>query len=374
MCTVGIICEYNPFHNGHLYHLNKIKEMFDNPTIILVMSGNFTQRGDSSIINKWDKTSIALELGIDLVIELPFEFATQSADIFAYGACFILNKLKVDYLVFGSESNDINMLTNIAKVQLTNEYESLVKKYLNKKYNYPTSLSKALNEFGFYNINTPNDILGLSYIRELIKLNSSIKPITIKRTNDYNDKNLSNNITSANSIRENINKIDISPYVPKIVLKYLNKDLYFIEDYFPYLKYKILSEIDNINIYQTVDEGIENKIKKVISKSNTYEELINNIKSKRYTQSKIKRMLLHILVSFTKEEASKRKEVKYIRILGFNKKGQKYLNKIKKDIDIPIITKFKKELEFELKITSIYSIINNNDLVKKEINNLIIKN
>ena len=117
MKTIGIICEYNPFHNGHIYHINKIKEMFPDSTIVLVMSGNFTERGDASIINKWDKTDVALNNGIDLVIELPFVFATQSADIFAYGACSILNYLKVDYLVFGSESGDIDMLKNIdAKV------------------------------------------------------------------------------------------------------------------------------------------------------------------------------------------------------------------------------------------------------------------
>ena len=372
MVNIGIIAEYNPFHNGHLYHINKIKEKFPDSRIILVMSGNFTQRADASIINKWDKTKICLNNNIDLVIELPFEFSCQSADIFAYGACNILNYLKVDYLVFGSESGDINYLKDIAKIQLKDEYEKLVKKYLDEGINYPTSLSKALTHFGYDNVDKPNDILGISYIRELIKLKSNIIPLTIKRTNDYNDKSLTDSISSATSIRENIKTKDVKNYVPKDVYKYLKKDLYFIEYYFPFLKYKILSEIDNLNIYQTVDEGIENKIKKVIYTSNSYEELINNIKSKRYTRNKIKRMLIHILVSFTKEEAKKRKDIRYIRVLGFNKKGQEYLKEIKKSIDIPIYTNFNKDLEFELKITSIYSLINNEDLIKKEISNLII--
>lgn len=375
MVNVGIIAEYNPFHNGHIYHINKIKEMFPDSRIILVMSGNFTQRADASIINKWDKTKIALKNNIDLVIELPFEFSCQSADIFAYGACRILNYLKIDYLVFGSESGDIDMLRKIADIQTSNKYQNLVKRYLNDGINYPTALSKSLMEFGFNNINKPNDILGLSYIRELNKLNSNIIPITIKRTNDYNNKDLNGNIVSATSIRENIKNKDIKKYVPNDTYEYLNSNLYFIENYFPYLKYKILSEINNLAIYQTVDEGIENKIRKVINKSNSYEELVNNIKSKRYTRNKIKRMLLHILVSFTKEDAKKRKEIKYIRILGFNKKGREYLNQIKKYIDIPIYTNFNKELEFELKITSIYSLINSNeDLIKKEISSLIIEN
>ena len=135
MDTIGIICEYNPFHNGHLYHINKIKEMFPSSTIVLVMSGNFTQRGDASIINKWDKTSIALSNNIDLVIELPFEFTISYADTFAYGAVSISNNLKVDYLVFGSETNDIELFKNIAKVQLSKEYDKKVKEYVSSGIN-----------------------------------------------------------------------------------------------------------------------------------------------------------------------------------------------------------------------------------------------
>ena len=366
MDTIGIICEYNPFHNGHLYHINKIKEMFPNSIIVLVMRGKFTQRADASIINKWDKTEIALKNNIDLVIELPFKYVNQSADTFALGEVTILNYLKVDYLVFGSESGDIELLESIAKVQLSDKYNKLVKKYNNEGINYATSLSKALNDFGYKDIKNPNDILGISYIRELIKLGSNIKPITIKRTNDYNSKELTGTVASATSIRENIKTTNIKKYVPNNVYPYLNNKLYFIEDYFPLLKYKILSEIDNLNIYHNVDEGIENKIKKVIYESNSYEELITNIKSKRYTYTKIKRMLLSILIGFTKEE-NNNKSINYIRVLGFRENGKKYLNKIKKEIEIPIYTNFKKEMEFELKVTSIYDI----NLVKKEISNLI---
>ena len=367
MKYIGIICEYNPFHNGHLYHINKIKELFPDSSIILVMSGNFTQRGDASIINKWDKTEIALKNNIDLVIELPFEFVCESADIFAYGAISILNYLKVDYIVFGSESNDIKLLNNISNVQLSDEYNKKVKEYMKNGINYATCLSKALNDFGFKNIKNPNDILGISYIRELNKMNSKIIPLTIKRTNDYNDKNLCSNITSATSIRENIKNNDIKEYVPDNVYPYLKNKLYFIEDYFPLLKYKILSEIDNLNIYQGVEEGIEGKIKKVIYESNSYEELISNIKSKRYTYTKIKRILLAILVGFTKEDFKKHNKINYIRVLGFNKKGRQYLNKIKKEIDIPIYTNFKKDMNLQLKVTSIYD----TNLIKKEINGLI---
>ena len=141
METIGIICEYNPFHNGHLYHLDKIKEMYSDSRIILVMSGNFLQRGDCSLINKWDKTRIALEFGVDLVVELPFVFATQSADVFAHGAISILNNLGVNKIVFGSECNDIDLLWKMADIQINNkQYDEYVCKYMDLGYNYPTSM------------------------------------------------------------------------------------------------------------------------------------------------------------------------------------------------------------------------------------------
>ena len=147
MKAIGIIAEYNPFHNGHLYHLEKVKEMYPDYTIILVMNGNFTERGDVTIIDKWKRCDIALELGVDLVIELPFSFATQSADFYAYGAITILEKLGVEKVVFGSESDNIHDLKLIAETQLNNdEFDKLVKVYCKLGNNYPTALSKSLED------------------------------------------------------------------------------------------------------------------------------------------------------------------------------------------------------------------------------------
>lgn len=368
MKSVGIICEYNPFHNGHIYHINKIKEMFPDSVIILVMSGSFTQRGDASIINKWNKTKIALNHNIDLVIELPFIFTNQSADTFAFGACSILNYLKVDYLVFGSESDNIDYIKDIVNIEDDKKYQEKVKELLDNGINYPTALSKALKDFNINLSDSSNDLLGISYVKALKKLNSKITPITIKRTNNYNDKTLTKYITSATSIRENINKRNIKKYIPKDTYKCLKEKKYFIEDYYQLLKYKIMSEINDLNKYNDVNEGIENRIKKVIYESNSYDELIMNIKSKRYTYSKIKRILLNILVGFTKEDKEKNKEISYIRVLGFNKNGKNYLNKIKKECNVPIYTNFNKDLEYELKVTSIYD----ESLIKEEIKNIII--
>lgn len=372
--TIGIICEYNPFHNGHLYHLNKIKEKYKDSTIILVMSGNFTQRGNISIINKWDKTKIALENNIDLVVELPFLYATQSADIFAKGAINILKQLKVEKLIFGSETNNVEKLYNLAKKQINNkEYDNLVKKYLDKGLNYPTSMNKALKDLTKEEVSTPNDLLGLSYIKEIIKQNANIEVETIKRTNDFHEKDLGNNtITSATSIREAIkNNIDITKYVPKQTHKYLINNYKDVEsNYFNLLKYKIIVDKDKLNTYQTVDEGIENRLLKYINEVSSTYELIEKIKTKRYTYNKIYRMLNHILCSLTKEEA-KDQDLKYIRLLGFNNKGKKYLNTIKKDLTIPLISKQKKEfdklLQLDNKIDKIYDLITNNNTIKQEI-------
>ena len=189
-------------------------------------------------------------------------------------------------------------------------------------------------------------------------------PVTVQRTNNYNSNELDSEIISANAIRDNINNIDIKKYVPKnAIVKY------YTPSYFELLKYKIISD-DGLEEYNLVDEGIENRLKKCVNECNSIEELIDKVKTKRYTVNKLKRMFVSILLSFKKDENEK--DIKYLRILGFNSIGQKYLNSIKKNIQIPIYTKFNKELEFELKVTNIYSmIVNDKELNKKELSSLI---
>jgi predicted nucleotidyltransferase len=373
MKMIGVIAEYNPFHNGHLYHLNEIKKKYPDYGIVLVMTGNFTERGDVSIIDKFLRTKIALTHGVDLVIELPYPFATQSADFFAYGAVTILEKLNCEKVIFGSESNNVDDLELIAKTQIENpEFDRLVKIYSKFGNNYPTSLSLALKDLTNKKISEPNDLLGISYIKAIIKNNYKIKYETIKRTNNYHDTNLNEEMSSASSIREALkNNIDISNQMPKDTISYYT-DLHFIDDYFDILKYKIMTE-DDLSIYHTVDEGIDKLLKKKINDANSYSELIKLVKSKRYTYNKISRMLLHILCNFTKEKASLFKDINYIRILGFNDTGKSYLNSIKKNIDIPIISKICKDkdpmLEFELETTNIYNLKSKS--IKKEEQKLI---
>ena len=342
---VGIICEYNPFHNGHLYHLNKVKELFPSEIITLVLIGNFVNRGDVSVINKWDKTKLALDYGVDLVVELPFMFATQSADIYAYGAISILDNLKCDYLVFGSESNDIDTLIKIADTKVD------IKDLLKKGYNYPKAIDIALKKKLNISIDTPNDLLGISYIKAIEKLNSKIKPITIKRTNNYHDSKVSGEISSATSIRSLIyNNKDISKYVPNTnYIKNIN-----LNDFYLIIKHKIMTE--DLTKYQDIDISLNSLLKKNILNSNSVEELIDNVKHKNYTYNRIKRCLVHILCCLDKKDY----KLENIRILGFNSKGRQYLNKIKKEVNLPLLTKYD---NYELLVDNIYN------LISKDINN-----
>ena len=372
MNIIGIIAEYNPFHNGHKYQLNKIKELYKDSIIIVCVSSSFTQRGNLSLLNKWDKTKIALEEGADIIVELPYIYSTQSSDIFASYALKILNEFKIDTLVFGSESDNIQMIINNAKLQLFNkDFDNKVKLYLDKGINYPTALNNALKDLNGTIIDKPNDLLALSYIKEIIKNNYSIVPKSIKRTNDYHD-NLSNDIIiSASNIREKIkNNIDIKKHVPDNVYNIL-KNKSINNKYFEFLKYKIISEND-LDKYLDVDEGLSKRIKDSIIKSNNLDELIKNIKTKRYTYNKISRMLNHILCSFTTSEKNTFENIEYLRILGFNKKGKEYLNNIKKEINIPILNKYDtdkfKSLNVEKRVTEIYSLIYE-DIIEEEIKN-----
>jgi predicted nucleotidyltransferase len=372
MKIIGIVVEYNPFHNGHLYQIKKIKEMYKDSIIIVVSSSSFTQRGELSIINKFDKTKIAIDNGIDLFIELPYAYSTQSSDIFAHYALKILNNFKLDYLCFGTESDNLEEITQCAKTQINNkEFDLLVKKYMDEGINYPTALNKALNDLTNYEIKDANDLLALSYIKEIYKNNYNIELFNIKRTNDYHDIESNNDIVSSSNIRYKISQNkDFKDNVPLNVYNLL-KDKKIHSKYFEYLKYKIVSEND-LNKYLDVDEGLSTRIKKAIKESNTLEELIQNIKTKRYTYNRIYRMLNHILCSFTKIENSQIKDIEYLRILGFSKKGQEYLNSIKKDINIPILNKYDtdkyKVLNIEKRVSNIYSIIYEN-ILDEEIKN-----
>ena len=355
MNVIGIIAEYNPFHNGHLYQIKKIREIFKDSLIITIVNGNFTQRGDISVINKWDKAKILLNY-VDLVIELPTYYGINSADLFSKCALKILNDLKIDTLVFGTERDNIDDFYKVIDCMNTNEYKNLLKESLNNGYSFVKSSFETINKLTNIDISSPNDILGLMYIKEIVENNYNIKPFNIKRTNNYHSKEL-NDISSASAIREAyLNNIDINNYVPIESIKYMQK--ISLNDYFELLKYKIMIT-DDLTKYHDVKEGIDVRIRKYINESDNVDELIEKVKTKRFTYNRIKRILLYILLDVKSSTDI------YIRPLGFNDKGKSYLNKIKKELTLPLISNykdFKDILSFEYKVNSIYSLKSNTNI------------
>lgn len=363
MDIIGIIAEYNPFHNGHIYHINKIKEKYPDAILILVLNGYFLERGEISILTKEEKTRIALEYGVNIVLELPFLMGSQSADIFADASIKILNNYHVNKIIFGSECNDVNMLTNIAKAQFKDDFDELVKNYMNEGCNYPTALARACKvNFDF----NPNDLLGISYIKAIINNNFNIDADVIKRTNSYHDKTSNEEIVSASNIREKIKEnIDITNYLPNEVINSLIRIDYSI--FFKLLKSKIITDND-LSSYVDVDEGIEYRLKKYINDVDNFFDYINLIKTKRYTYNKLNRMFIHILIGLKK--CDNLKVIDYTKILGFDKKGLSYLNKIKNNLNIPSSVNTNSLIyQYELKTSLIYDLINNTNTYSFEIKN-----
>ena len=360
MNIIGLIAEYNPLHNGHIYQINEIKKMYPDSLIILCLGSYFTERGDIGILSKEEKIKISLEYGIDIVVELPIMYTVQSADIFAYQSIKILNALGIDTLVFGSESNNLNLLKELANKQDDIKYQEKVKEYLDKGCNYPSALAKALEvDFEF----KANDLLGISYLKAINKINKRIDVQTIKRTNEYLDTQSIDIIVSASNIRKRFfNKEDVSKFTP--CSKVLVKPDYNL--YFKMLKLKIMTS-RNLNSYLDVSEGIDNLLKKVIMESHSLEELVLKIKTKRYTYNRLNRMFLHIVLGIEKDYPD---EV-YLRILGFNKKGQEYIKtkKIKENY------KNTDCYNLELRGSCLYDMLTNENTYAFEIKNQpIIKN
>lgn len=372
MKILGLIVEYNPFHLGHLYHLNEAKKLINPDVTVIVMSSHFVQRGEPAISDKWTRANVAIKNGIDLVIELPFVYSVQSADYFARGAIDILHKLNVTDIVFGSETGDIEIFENIALTikNNQNEYDKLVKKYMALGLRYPDACNQALTLLMNKSVTTPNDLLGLAYVKEVINNDYQINLHCIKRTNDFHSLEIKN-ICSASAIRNAIkNKIDISN-------QFCNyedyNEFYFLDNLFPFLRYHLLTITKNdLKNLHLVDEGIENLLIDKITDCGDIEEFISILTSKRYTRSRIQRMLIHVLMNNSKTEIVTAMNIDYIRVLKMNDIGQKYLNKIKKHCLYKIITNFSSyrhpALDIEFKATKLLSCLSNkpNKLIELE--------
>lgn len=316
---LGIVSEYNPFHNGHIRHLELSKQLTKTDFTVAVMSGNFVQRGDTALVDKWTRTEMALKSGIDLVIELPTVYAISSAENFADGAIKILNSLGVvDYLSFGSEIGEISPLNDVASIlyKEPKEFSSLITAQLKSGLSYPRAREIALSQFFGTSkkytevLNNPNNILGVEYLKSIKKHRSHIKPLTIKRDySDYNSNTVKNGIASATAIRTMLqNNKNIHRVVPFQTYELLDEckqngkiitDLSVFEKEILYILRKMtLSEIAAL---PDVSEGLENRIKLAANTVNNLNDLISNIKTKRYTQSRIQRILLYALLNISRK-------------------------------------------------------------------------
>ena len=393
MKVLGIVSEYNPFHNGHLHHIDTAKKMCNADYVVCVMSGNFVQRGEPAILNKWTRTKMALLNGVDVVIELPLPYCISSAYLFALGSIKLLDSLNIiSDFCFGSEIGEIGILKDIANVLILEplKYKYYLKAYLNIGYSFPKSQEMSLCRY-LYNssniseiISCPNNILGIEYLKAITKLKSNINCFTIKRTTAYDSLVLSDTEFSSSAIRNFLkNKhqdvANLYKCMPASCVDLLKNDIslgiapvffnYFNDILLSKLRCMSSKEISKIN---HVNEGFENRIKKISNKASTVDNLIRSLNTKRYTDARIKRILLNTLFGITKQSFSEFKP-SYIRILGANTRGKKLIGHISKNASLPVLVNSsdclnladdisKKLFELECLATNIYVLAyKNND-------------
>jgi len=365
--VLGIIAEYNPFHNGHLFHLNESKQMLEIGYTVAIISGNFVQRGDTSLIDKWSKAQMALENGVDLVIELPLLYSISSAENFAEGAVKILNSFNlVDYLSFGSELCNVHTLNDFANIlyKEPKEYVSILNHELSKGFSYPKARENALllylNDIRKYAniLSSPNNILAIEYLKALKKLNSPIIPVSVKREKvDYNSTQINGNFASATAIRKIAQTSDVwslRKVMPKSSFDIMydclkeGRTVTGLSRFEKEIIYNLRKmSVDEIADLPDVSEGLEHSLKNAANSCNTIAELLSLVKSKRFTQTRLQRILLYVLLGINKKDMQTSKKVQpYIRVLGANSKGKELISAIMNaNPKLEIVTSVKKYLD-----------------------------
>ncbi len=363
MNICGIVAEYNPFHNGHLYQLQRAKELSNADYTIIIMGGNFMQRGTPAIMDKYTRAKVALSCGADLVIELPSYYSTGSAEYFALGAVSLMDKLgAVSHICFGSECGDIQLLQKIANILLEEspEFQNCLQSHLRSGESYPSARTAALIKIApelsahISVLNTPNNILGIEYIKNLLKLNSSIVPLTTKRYGSgYHDMRLGINQSSATALRQalwsGVKVSELSSQLPsqsfEILEEYFkNNELIHLNDFSEILYYKLLAEHDKgFTDYVDVSSALSDRICNYLYDFDGYEAFCDLLKTKEVTYSRISRCLYHILLNMRKEDLNNYIHnlgiTPYARVLGFRKDSAALFSEIDKHTSIPLITK-----------------------------------
>lgn len=388
MKITGIITEYNPFHLGHKFHLDNCKKDTNCDGVICIMSGNFVQRGLPAITDKWSRANMAVEAGVDLVLELPTLFATASAEYFAFGSVSILDSLNiVDSIYFGSEVGSMPLIKEVSQILAFEpaDFKHILSENLKLGLPFPKARANALEEYikeysskdlDLTMLNTflssSNNILALEYCKNLLRIGSNITPLTLKREGSlYNDKETKENkFASATAIRDNIYKNNslyhIKEFLPNYTYNILNSKKYFpdVNEMFNFIKYNLTLYPSLISNITDATEGLDNKILNEISRSNSFDKLINNCKSKRYTYTRISRVLSHVYLGITNNLYGLiNQQPEYIRVLALNSTGAKILKEIKNASDVNIITKVPRKisdplLALDIKATNLYSLLN----------------
>lgn len=373
MKAVGLVVEYNPFHNGHQYHLHTSKNETNADVVIAVMSGSFLQRGEPALVSKWTRTEMALRGGADLVFELPYVYCTQHAEHFAYGAILLLEAAGCDTFCFGSEQGKIEPFLSLYQLMKEKkaEYDQYVVKYISEGNSYPKASSLAFYELvsdvlDLPDLTKPNNILGFQYVKAALDHSFRIKPCTIRRIHsDYHDQELPDQpIASATSIRKALMRQQdlesTSSYLPSESFLLLRSygEFHDWEKYWPLLKYKIMSSsTDELEAIYEAEEGIQYRMKENVLEASSFNEFVSKVKTKRYTWTRIQRLCVHILNHVKKEQMkSAMNQNSYLRILGMTEKGRKYLNLNKKKIELPLISRISsvQHLGLELDISSAF--------------------
>ena len=341
MKVSSLICEYNPFHNGHHYMLDKMREN-GSDFIIACMSGNFTQRGDFAVFDKYSRTKTALENGIDLVIELPVTYACATAEKFAFGGVYILNALGcADEIYFGSECGNITALKNISDIFQTPDFSGNIKKYLSLGQTFAKARENAVSEISEKSadiLRYPNNILGIEYISALKKLHSPISPQTIRRIGSEHDSLTPfENTASATLIRKMIyeKNSDFKKYIPVSDMTQIH-ELAKLETAFLY-KLRIMSPEDIKNL-PDISEGLENRLYNAVRNGISIENILSLAKTKRYTLARLRRILLYAFLDISKNDCNILPQ--YIKILGFNSKGKNILRTMRETSELPVVMRY----------------------------------
>ncbi|MCD5001002.1 nucleotidyltransferase [Enterococcus saccharolyticus] len=362
MKACGIIVEYNPFHNGHKYHVEQARKLSGAEVVVAVMSGNFLQRGEPAVIDKWLRAQEALQNGVDLVVELPVQWSLQSADYFARGGILLLQALQCESYCFGTDAGDHFDYQAFGQFVVDNQnvINDSFQQLSDPTLTYAQKMTEVFRQIYPELVltgNQPNHILGLSYAQENAHYPTPMRGLPLTRIGaGYHTTELTSTIASATAIRQAVRQEQsIADVVPKQTAYDLNQYCVSWENYWDLLKYRIVtSSIGELqNIYQMV-EGLEYRLKAFVHQATNFAEFVQLIKTKRYTQTRIQRLLCYVLLNLTKEEVETAWQTNYLHVLGFTENGQQYLKEQKKNFSLPLVSKIGKveEEKYPLAIRS----------------------